>query len=445
MRFSRIIGFPRIIGVSLALSSAPAFAAPPDPAARGLLAQGADAAKSDVARGLKIFEDGASQYATVPQFNYNAGVLYERQGRYDDAVKAYKKAIAVDAKFLAPVENLANLSVRRQDLAGAEAILLEAIKRAPGDLNLRNRLIAVWLAGGKADAAENEAKKILKADEKNVGALVNLATVFFRRNQHELATSVLNRAKDIDAADPSIYINLGFVFLRQKDSAKAIEAFQKATELRGDLPEAHNNLGALFVEAHDYEAAIVSLQKALSLYPTFPNALVNLGNAYKGNKQYKEAEATYKKAQELDPANSEVLFNLGVLHLDNQIEGTANRFDVAREYLNKYLSSAKGLSAEEKTRAESYLVEVDRAKKREEQRLKNEERKAKMKAKEDAKKPADAPKPADPAPGDAKPAPAPEPGGKPKTGATQGVPSTGPAFGSLARLLSTAVRPGSSS
>lgn len=407
-------------------TAAPARAGLP-PEVRTKLTEGVNAAQSSPDKAIEIFGsiDAAPAY-------YNQGVLYEHQGKYSDAERAYKKAISLDPNYLAAVENLANLAVRQQDMAAAEGILLDAIKRAPADLNLRNRLIAVWLGSNKVEAAENEAKKILKADERNVGALVNLATVFFRRGQLELATTVLNRAKDIDPQEPMIWINLGFVNLAQNENSKAVEVFKKATELRSDLPEAHNNLGALFVQAHDYDAAITSLQKALSLYPTFARAYVNLGNAYKGNKQYKQAEAAYKKAYDLESSNTAVLYNLGVLHLDNLIEGTdrLKRFDISKDYLAQYLAASKNLSAEERQRVEGFIAEADRGHKREEQKLKNEERKAKMDAKQKEKEKAAADKAAadkaaadKAAPGEApkggdgaKPGEAPKPGDKPAPG-----------------------------
>jgi Flp pilus assembly protein TadD len=410
--------FVGALGATPALAQAAAGRTKPvDPAVAERLRAIAAGADADPGVAAQRFDDLARETNAAPAA-YNAGVLWERAGRYADAQRAYRRALEIDAGYFPAVENLANLAVRQKDAAGAESLLLDAIKRFPGDLELRNRLIAVWLGQNKAEAAETEAKKILKADERNVGALVNLATVFFRRAQFELATSVLNRAREVDPKQPMVWINLGFVYLQQKDSPKAVESFKRATELRGDLPEAHNNLGALYVEARDYEAAIQSLRTAIALYPTFANAYANLGNAYKGNKQYKEAEDAYKRALELDPGLNVVRFNLGVLHLDNQLPGAdrLKRFEVAKAYLTDFLKAAPNLPSDEAQRVQGYAVECDRAQKREEGRIKSEERKARQKAKQDAKA-AEGAKPGDAKPGDAKPGDAkPGDGAKPAEG-----------------------------
>ncbi len=372
--------------------SVAAGAAPPSSKAKGLLDEGIRMANNNPQAALKRFELAASASSGFSAAHYNAGVMYERMGRYREAGQRYQAAIDANPKYFAAIQNLANLAVRQGDTAKAEALLLEHIRLQPGELGLRNRLSSVWLAANKIDAAEQEAKKILKADERNTGALLNLAVVFFRRGQHELATSVLDRAREINPNEAEVWSNLGFVYLAQDKKSEAVEAFKRATELRDDLPEAHNNLGALFIETHDYEAAIKSLQRAIALYPDFANAYVNLGNAYKGNRQYKESEDAYKKAASLAPEEAVVLYNLGVLHLDNRLPGVGplERWDRAKEYLEKYATDASGLATEERKRVEGFVKEAERGRKREKRKMEADERRklraAKKKAKEEAKR-----------------------------------------------------------
>ncbi len=119
-------------------TAAPAARPGLPPEVRTKLGEGVNAAQSNPDKAIEIFGsiDAAPAY-------YNQGVLYEHQGKYSDAERAYNKALSLDPNYLAAVENLANLAVRQQDMAAAEGSLLDAIKRAPADLNLRNRLIAV--------------------------------------------------------------------------------------------------------------------------------------------------------------------------------------------------------------------------------------------------------------------------------------------------------------
>jgi tetratricopeptide (TPR) repeat protein len=357
-----------------------------NPKAKAALQAGISLAASSPQGALAKFKEALKEDSRLSAAHYNMGILYEQLGQYRDAESAYEDALEVQPDHYAAIENLANLALRKDEPGRAESILLGAIKKFPADLGLRNRLVSVWLAQKKLEAAETEAKKILKSDERNVRALVNLSIVFQRRGQLELASSVLERAREIDPGQAQIWVNLGFVYLAQSDKTKATEAFRRATEIRRDLPEAYNNLGALYVETRDYAGAIEALSRAISLYPDFAHAHANLGNAYKGNKQYKEAEASYKRAQSLDSSNVDVLYNLGILHLDNQLETVDRlaRWDVVKDYLGKYLDRAQGLSEEEKERIAGFVAEADRGKVREQRAIEREERKKAQAAKKAA-------------------------------------------------------------
>ena len=183
--------FTGALGLSLLLSATAsaqeATAAPSvNPTAKRFLHEGNLRAEKDLNGAVESYQNAITADAKFAPAHYNLAIVYERQSKYAEAAKSYQAAIVANDAYLAAVENLANLALRQSQPKKAEKILLGSIRRHPADLGLRNRLIAVWLASEKISAAETEAKKILKADEKNIGALVNLASVFYRRGQYEL-------------------------------------------------------------------------------------------------------------------------------------------------------------------------------------------------------------------------------------------------------------------
>jgi tetratricopeptide (TPR) repeat protein len=352
-----------------------------NPGALDLVKNGVAMASSNPEGALRLFQQAADWEPTLAAAYFNSGIVHERVGRYGDAQSAYEEAISVDPSYEPAYQNLANLAVRKKDFEGAERLLREGLKKHGQSLALRNRLAAVYLAANRLNEAEVEAKAVLKTDERNIDGLVNIASVFFRRGQTELATAVLDRAREIDPNQAQVWNRLGFVYLKEDKPSEATEAFKRATELRGDLPEAHNNLGALYIETHNYDAAIQELKVALQLYPDFGDAYVNLGNAYKGNQQYQEAEQSYLKAQNMMPEALTILYNLGVLHLDNLVPGTdpLTRWDKAKSYLASYLDTAE-LSKERRQRVESFISEAERGKKREHNRIESDKRRAEREA-----------------------------------------------------------------
>jgi len=358
-------------------SPAPAVPPPPPSAsATELVEKGLGLAEQDPEAALQAFRQAESVDPSYALASYDAGVVLERLGRYGEAAKAYDAAIAKDPGLIQAIQNRANLEVRRNESDAAVRRLRTALESRPKDSALRNELISALIRSGQIKEAEAEAKALLKDDEKNVGALMNLAIIFRGRDQLELANSVLDRAREIDETEPMVWLQLGMIYLDRDQRSEAIEAFERAAEYRGDLPEVHNNLGALYVETNDYDAAIASLQRALSLYPDFPEAYLNLGNAYKGALDLKKAEEAYKEAQRLKSSGPEVAYNLGLLYLDNEMPDVdrLERWRVAKQYLQTYLSDASGLDDEESKRVQSYITEAERGLEREKKLMEREER-----------------------------------------------------------------------
>ena len=169
---------------------------------------------------------------------------------------------------------------------------------------------------GKHAAAEEECKKALKADEKNVPAMVALANAYAARKRYELARMVLENARQVDEADPAIWNRLGFVEMALGNRPQAIEHFKAAAALRPDYPEAHANYGAILADADDFAGAAQELELAVKYAPRSAGAWLDLGNAYRGLQEFEKAEAAYQKALALDPALNDARFNLAVLYLD---------------------------------------------------------------------------------------------------------------------------------
>jgi Tfp pilus assembly protein PilF len=271
-------------------------------------------------------------------------------------------------------------------VAEAERDLRRRIAKYPGQLDLRNLLGAVLITRGgrkNLDAAFTEARKVLKVDERNVGAMIVLGQVFYHQGKLELAESVLDNAAKIAPNDAQVHNLRGFVFIAQKERDKAFQEFKQAASLREDFPDAHINYGAFLNQSQSFDEAVRELELAVRYAPELPAAHLNLGNAYRGAGKPQKALAEYHLVQKLDPKNTDVLFNLGLLYLDAPIEGiaTLDRLKKAREYFDRYKAAG---GADE--RLSLYVGDVDKAIKKEERRIERERKAALRKAKEEAEK-----------------------------------------------------------
>ena len=325
---------------------------------------------------------------------YDAGIAYERVGDLTRARYAYLKALASEPDFEPASLNLTRLRLRTGKSEEAESDLRARIAAHPDRVGLRNQLVEVLLATGRPEGAEQESRRVLKMDEQNVPALVNLATAYYANKRYELARMVLDNARQIDPKDPAVWNRLGFVLIALGNRPEALQAFEKAAAPRADYPEAHVNYGVMLVDAEDYRGAVKELEVAVRYAPTNAVARLNLGNAYRGAKEFDEAQREYERALTLDPHLADAWFDLAVLYLDGDkpsLPPTA-RLEKSLAYFDKF-AAAGGSDP----RLAQYRKDAAAALDREKRRLAREE-------KDRLRKEAEARKKGEPAPGAAAPA-----------------------------------------
>ena len=234
------------------------------------------------------------------------------------------------------------------------------------------------------------AKKALQRDKRYAPAMLVMAKAYYALKKYELATSIVELAKQLDPNNAEAYNILGFVALARNDNGTAAADFKKATELKPDYGNAWNSLAAQYLQQKNYDGALEAAEKATSLIPYFDKAWMNLGSAHRGKGNYPEAEKAYRRALELNPNSADVYFNLGILYLDAPKIGDLElkaRLQTAMTHLAKYKNLA-GVRLAKDDPADTYIDEARKGIEREDKRL---QRLEKQKARDAAKKPAPTP------------------------------------------------------
>lgn len=310
------------------------------------------------------------------------GILQERLGQPGRARDSYRKALEKNPGQVAANLNLVRLAAREDALPAAEKELLERLERHPEAHGARLGLAQLRIIQGRTGEAAEEAKKVLKVEERNTRAMQLLAAAWFAEEKIELTQMVLENAIAIDPEDGALHNALGMVHLALEQKPQALASFAKAGELQPGLAEARNNHGAMLVEAQDHAAAEVELKAALASAPDFVAAQLNLGNALRGQGRIEEARAAYERALKLDPELDEAWFNLGILYLDSPVPSVEDlaRYQQSLTWFETY--AQKGGRDEALA---DYTKDAKRAIDREERRIEREKRTALRKAEEERK------------------------------------------------------------
>lgn len=370
------------------------------------LAQAGDVPGAERALGEVLDRDPKLDHAWT-----DLGVLAERRGDLNAAEKHYRQALALAPDQEAAWDFLGRLLCRQGRAQEAQQLASARCVASPTAAGPRNALAFSLLELNQPQAAETEAKKVLKDDERNVRTMQLLAQAYFREGKYELSKLVLENARAVEASDAVTHNLLGATLLRLKQRPLALEEFRAAAQSRPDFAEARNNYGVMLVEAGDFDGAVRELEAAVALAPDFIPARLNLGNAYRGKAELAQADAQYQKVVLLQPALADTYFNLAILNLDSELPGvdTVERMNRAIAYFKTYRD--KGGTDD---RVDQYLKDaakgIDREQRRREREKKDQLRKvekdkeAATAASKPASKVSDAPAPAAKPPKGSKPA-----------------------------------------
>jgi protein O-GlcNAc transferase len=211
---------------------------------------------------------------------YNTlGLALSSLGKTEMAIKAFKQAIAVDARNHEAYNNLAIMLFQKPDLAGVIEACRKAIQIKPDYfLSYYNMGVAQQQQSKPADAIESFKKAIS----------------FF-------------------PAFPEAHCNMGLALMALGRREEAVAAYRQAIIYRPDFPEAYNNLGQPLNELGRLEEASEIYRKAVDLRPTYTDTFVNLAHTLRQRGLLNEAIATCKEGLTHAPHNLKAQLELGNL------------------------------------------------------------------------------------------------------------------------------------
>lgn len=125
----------------------------------------------------------------------------------------------------------------------------------------------------------------------------NLAIVFEREGDLDLAIAEYRAAAESGAQDPRIHLNLGNALARTGRAEEARDAYRVALRIGPDFgPAVRCNLGILAAQGGEWPEAIRQFQECVRLDPAHLNGLLGLGSAYLSTGRFDEAIVTFRQA-----------------------------------------------------------------------------------------------------------------------------------------------------
>ncbi|PYK76556.1 MAG: hypothetical protein DME39_00800 [Verrucomicrobia bacterium] len=216
--------------------------------------------------------------------HYETGRSLEEQGRYEDAMREFQRAISIDAKNSVYYNNL--------------AFCLKELRRYDEAIEIINQALSL--------------------DPKNSYAYRELGICYYGKQQLEKAIKALQQAVSLNPSDAASNRWLGYALYQSQKYDPATDALDEAIKLRPNDFNAHYWRGLSSLRAGRFEEASRSLGKAAELRPSDFNANFWCGMSLLRAHKFLEAIPSFEKAREIKPQDKVSRVELFTCYLATQ-------------------------------------------------------------------------------------------------------------------------------
>jgi len=162
---------------------------------------------------------------------FDKGVEADHQGKTDDAIQHYEKALSYSPDFYPAHNNLGSAYLGRKNFEAAQAQFEAALKGNQNDAQLYFNLANVFLLTQRYPAAEREIEDGLRRQQDSAFGHFLQGRLYSLTGQPELAEKSLQSALQLDPKMSQVYLQLVNLYLQQRRAPEAIsqlEAYLKA-------------------------------------------------------------------------------------------------------------------------------------------------------------------------------------------------------------------------
>ena len=201
-------------------------------------------------------------------FAYNLlGEVYVTRRQYDDASRAFEKAIAIKPDWQTPHNNLARVLLSQGKTVEVIASLTAALEKNPKNA-------AAYMTLANLYGKDGQEEKVVATYEKAMEALPNLwpaaNNLAYMLSLGDGVPKDLERAHDLalkavalQPEKPSVLDTLGWVYLQRGETDLAITELEKAAEIDPEASIIKYHLGLAFKEVNRLDEARQMLEQAL--------------------------------------------------------------------------------------------------------------------------------------------------------------------------------------
>jgi tetratricopeptide (TPR) repeat protein len=204
---------------------------------------------------------------------FTKGQKYEEEQRWSEAFSAYTEVLKHDPTNAAAHYRLGLVNERLGATDAALKSYQEALRLNPNMSEARTALEGYYLnqgvalrRGGQSDEAIRAFQQALSFNPASASVHFELGQEFEQRNQLDEALKEYQEAVRLDQDKSAPHANLAAIYSRQGQYEQAAREFQEVLRLNPNDPAGHYGLGVAYSELGQRDQAIASLKQAVRFY-----------------------------------------------------------------------------------------------------------------------------------------------------------------------------------
>jgi len=232
------------------------------------------------------------------------GLALKDNARYDDAIRAFDKAIGLDPENCAAWENKSNTLILQGKYDEALNVYSKALEFNNNEKLWLNRG-TILIQQGRYEEAVQACDAALKINPRYRESWYKKGLALSYQGKYDKAIEAYDTIIELDRKDPDAWYEKGKALMSLGNTKEADAAFDRAKRKWNCDATKLFNFG-------EYEEAIEEYNKALKADPKYVNAWINKGTALYKLNRHSEAVEAFNQAIKLDPQRPDAWHRKGV-------------------------------------------------------------------------------------------------------------------------------------